>query len=325
MSISKMRLCLSCSAIATSLVMAAAVLMKSEMSDPPKQTAQESQNSVVNVSDKTYDIIPMPERFTSYLEIQDTMKSWSSAAPEIAEYASYGKTSLGTCVSYLRLGTKDKPKILVHSGIAADEEYSIIQNMKLAERILKKYGKETEATWLIKNRDIYFVPVVSPDTFIRTAIVEGKNPESSFPCRSKLNPDMPSTVKLLIDFVQNNKFSASLNFHTYGEHFSLPSNAHEKDAIAMSRVAQKMADLSGYKIQKVSGGGNPTDLDWLYSNGCFSIDVMWGAKDRKFVAYSEIDSAMDRMYDSLALFMREGPESSISPVPLPSVHFYQTD
>jgi len=320
---SRTRQCLIAFAVTTSLAMVAVAVLKTDVVD--ENPAEEIKTVALTTQDpdKSFQIQAMPDRFTSYEAMRETMKSWASSAPEISEFSAYGRTSLGTCVNYLRVGTKDKPKVLIQSGISGDEEFGILANLKLAERILSSFGKDEAVTWLVRNRDIYFVPVVSPDNFLQSNLVEGKDPESSFPCLSRLNPKSPSTVKLLMDFVQRQKFSASLNFHTYGEHFSLPTNAHEKDMMAMGKIAQRMADLSGYRLQRKQGAGNPSDLDWLYSNGCFSVDVMWGSNDRKYVAYSEVESSMDRLYDSLALFMREAPEASISPVPLPSVHFYQ--
>ena len=320
---SRTRQCLIAFAATTSLAMVAVAVLKTDVVDEKPAKEIKTVALATQDSDRSFQIQAMPDRFTSYEAMRETMKSWASSAPEISEFAAYGRTSLGTCVNYLRVGTRDKPKVLIQSGISSDEEFGILANLKLAERILSNFGKDEAVTWLVRNRDIYFVPVVSPDNFLQSNLVEGKDPESSFPCLSKLNPKSPSTVKLLMDFVQKQKFSASLNFHTYGEHFSLPTNAHEKDTMAMGKIAQRMADLSGYRLQRKQGAGNPSDLDWLYSSGCFSVDVMLGSNDRKYVAYSEVESSMDRLYDSLALFIREAPESSISPVPLPSVHFYQ--
>lgn len=265
------------------------------------------------------------ERFPSYDSVMQQMRRWASEAPDICEHTSYGKTSQGTGVSYLRIGTREKPKVLVQSGLCGNEEFGVMASMKLAERLLSSYGKDRESTWLVDNRDIYIVPVVSPDSFPVNAAAEGLDPLSSFPCASKLNPSMPSPVRLLVDFVNNTKFSAAMSFHTYGETLSGPTNTHEKDEYAISRILAKMGNLSGYVVKSQRTGGKPDDVDWLYTSGCPSIRVTWGSQAKSFVAYSDVDSSMDRMYDSLALYMREAPEASVSPIPLPAPHFYQGD
>ena len=87
---------------------------------------------------------------------------------------------------------------MIQSGLEGDEEFSVLANMNLIYRLLTSFGNDNEITWLLKNRDIYFVPVASPDTYLLSAHIDGFNPIRSFPSPHKSNIQMIGNHSLLI-------------------------------------------------------------------------------------------------------------------------------
>jgi hypothetical protein len=288
-----------------------------------QETAQSFEKpKIVNV----FEISEPKQFYKNYQEICDQLRKWHYEAGNLTEYATYGKTSHGTECNFLRLGTKDKPKVLIHSGLEGDEEFSVLANMRLIHHFLTSYNKDKEITWLLKNREIYFVPVASPDTFLLSSHIDGFDPVKSFPSPQKPNIQSPAPVKALMDFACEMKFQAVLNFHTFGESFCAPEICNSKDCEKICALIDKMAGSNGYKTNTVQNkAGSGSDVDWFYSNGAVSVKMLWGKTSKQYVAYCEVEPAINRNLSSILTFVKEAPEIAINPRPLRTIYYYQAD
>lgn len=243
--------------------------------------------------------------YESYEGIISQLELWHKQFPESTSFTVYGKSAEGKDCAYLRIGTKDKPKILVHSGVRGFEQPSVLTNMKLLDRLL--HDRDEEIAWLLKNRDIYFIPVVSPDLFIH----ENKKANNVFPTGTKIEPTMTASIKNLVDLANELKFKAVLNLHSEGKNISYPQKTCNKDFATIQNVVQKMSDLSGYDIAKPVELMN-SDVNWFYSTGACSINMNT----------SEVN--LRKTYDAFVAFMKEAAESDMNPQPIRPI-FYQAD
>lgn len=276
--------------------------------------------------DLSFSISPVLESYKTYNDIVDQMNKWQKEAPSMTEMIKYGKTANGTECNYLRIGTKEKPKVLVHSGLYGDEEFAILASMNIMEKILSKYGKDDEVTWLLDNRDIYFVPVCSPDSYLKSDKIEGYNPHTSFPYPKRPNNPSPSPVKLLMTMMNNLKFKAVLNMHTPGESIYAPEICKKDDGDKINALVSKMVGLNGYKTERLENAhGSGSDVDWFYSCGATSVQMMWGKKSRQYIEYSEVSRSVERSFNSIILFMKEGTELELNPTPLRTIYFYEAE
>ena len=277
---------------------------------PEKTYAKSEQQRAVAIEDARPS--EMPGRFDSYEQVTNQLKTWSRELPKKCDFGSYGRTSKGHLVNYIRIGNKAKPRILVQAGLGGQEEAATLASMSLAHRLL---CGDSANSWVLNNRNVYIVPVASPDLF------DKQFSPPDFPSMKDLNPVMPSCAKLFMEFANGQKFSACMSFHSSGDSLVMPSTMHEKDAMVAKSVLRRVSDLSGYAISDKKSG----DVDWLYSSGAMSVGVNWGHKEKRFVAYDEVEADMDRVYDGLLAYMKDAPEAGISPIPLPMPHFYQGD
>ena len=275
---------------------------------------------------KTSEISPVKQEYESYQSVCDQLKKWSLEIPEITEMVTYGKTVNGTDCNYLRIGTKDKPKVLVQSGLYGDEEYAILSTMNLIERMLSDYGKDEDINWIIENRDIYFIPVLSPDTFLKSEKIEGYNPHISFPYPKRPNNASPSPIKLVMGLMNQLKFKAVLCNHTFGENIYPPEICNKQDGDKICMLIDKMIGLNGYNTERIeNANGSGTDVDWFYSAGSCSIKMMWGKKSRQYIDYGEISPSLERNFKSILLFMKEATEIELHPMPLRTIYYYEAD
>lgn len=300
------------SATAVGCLLPVLYFAKRETSSSPVQEWPKVATGSVEVA-----VSPPPAKYDSYSEVSDQLRLWARETPDRCEFGSYGRTKGGTQVNYIRIGNREKPKVLIQASLCGAEETAVLASMSLAHRLLSCKPTDPECSWVLNNRNVYVVPVASPDFFLKQI---SPSTYQSFPSIKNLNPDMPSCTRLLIDFANNQKFSAAISLHGKGEELLLPASMHEKDAIVARAVARKVSNLTGLPDSKTAP--EATDVDWLYASGAMSIGVNYGAKE---VAYGANESRVDRLYDGMIAFLREGPEAGISPIPLPMPLFYQGD
>jgi len=278
-----------------------------------------SQTTFASVVEREAKLNVPPSTYESYAEVALQLKIWAREAGDKCEIDTYGRTTKGDIISYMRLGNKDKPKILIQAGLCGSEESAVLASMSLLHRLLT-CSSDPECSWVLNNRNVYVIPVASPDSFL--ASQQANDPVRSFPSIKNLNPDMPCCTRLLMDFANSQKFTACLSFHGDGDTLTLPSSMHEKDALATMALARKVSNLTGLLVSERKTAPAASDVDWLYSSGAVSIGMNWGGRE---VSYQNVQSRMDRAYDGLLVFMREAPDAGVSPIPLPMPLFYQGD
>ena len=258
-----------------------------------------------------------PKHFKNYDEVLAHLQRWHQELPIITELSSYGKTSQGTLCNYLRVGTTGKPKVLLQAGLEGDEEFAVLANMKFIEKFLGKIGNDTEVDWLVNNRDIYFIPVVSPDTFLLSHDIEGIETIKSFPYPAKPNNQSPSPVKLIMDLAVEMKFKAVLSSHTFGEKFVQPQTCNGTDGDKIEHLMIKLSGMNGYateRVDKPEGSGN--DVDWFYGSGACSMGMLWGKASKQFVSFCDLEPTVDRSFTAIVTFIKEAAEIEMNPKPL---------
>jgi hypothetical protein len=278
----------------------------------------ESKTHVKKNSNKN-EIVQDSVDYNTYQKIIDQLNKWHLEYKDITEISTYGKTSKGTECVYFRIGTKDKPKILIQSGIEGNEEFSILANILLIQKILSKYNQNEEIEWLVKNRDIYFIPVVSPDSYLKK---ENKR-MNIFPVGTKYESSMPSSVRVLVDLTNNLKFKSVLSLHPYGESFTYPKNACVKDSGNICKVIEKMSSTNGFQIKKPINQIND-DVNWFYSINACSVGVFIGQESKDYIVYSDIEPSVNQSFNSFILFIKESVEIDLNPQPLRPV-YHQAD
>lgn len=261
--------------------------------------------------------------FLTYNKTIQQMQQWEKEAPDFVEVETYGKTEKGTPLYYLRLNHKDsqvKPKVLIMSSIHGNEPLASSVCLRYVGNILTSYGKDDEITKLVDSRDIYFVPVVSPDSFPKDdsgrgmqRYVEGVDPNRDFPTKQKPNKQSIPTVKAIQDLFAQKGFDAAISGHTYGRLFlkpwgdSVEVTAHDE---AYKSILGDMSQLSGYRIKPCSAiYGKPiigTEVDWFYRHGAFAIVIEYGTHQRVPLP-SEIDYEFGLTYKAVLKFIDKAP------------------
>jgi hypothetical protein len=256
----------------------------------------------------------------TYDEILSTIKEWESAAPELAEVSSYGKTSDGLKQYYLKIGNKLAPSdktVLVTACIHGNEPLSTSTVMAYAGKLLSAYGEDEAITELVNSRTIYFVPVVSPDSYPDSRRVEGKDPNRDFPTLKNPEKISVSPVENLKNLFLKIKPDSVLAGHTFGRVYLIPWGDSKKDnpnVAEYERISSQMCALSNYDLKKASELYNRpiygTEIDWYHRNGAFAMVAEFGTHQRK-PTLLETTREFERTFKAFLLFVKESTEVKI--------------
>jgi hypothetical protein len=259
---------------------------------------------------------PLPH-YLNYQQIVSQLQQWNAEASDLTEVNTYGKSNKGNDLYYIQITNKLKsqPKavVLIHASIHGNEPLSTSCIMGYTGNLLAEYGKNQEITQLIDSRQIYFVPVVSPDSYPNSRFVDNVDPNRDYPTETQPNHQSTTSVKAIQDFFLKIKPKAVISGHTYGRMYLYPYGykyercPNEKD---YQRILQQMCQLSHYSMkracelysQPISGG----ELDWYYKHGAFTIVCEFGTHQR-IPSPQEIKSEYDMTWKGFLYFLKEAP------------------
>ncbi|MEX1001023.1 MAG: M14 family zinc carboxypeptidase [Crocinitomicaceae bacterium] len=239
--------------------------------------------------------------FYTYQEFLDELDSMRSKFPNLIS----GRDSIDSYLTYegnpiFWLRISDNPdtdeaeeEILYTSIHHAREPASLSQLILYMWYLLENYGSDDEITYLVDNNEMYFVPMINPDGYIRN---ETTNPSGGGMHRKNRNPVSGGTTNYGVDlnrnygyhwdesgtsndpnndtwpgtaafsevetqamrwFVENHNFKFALNAHTYGNLLLYPVGwAHSEiapHADYFEAYTEEMVKLNGYNNMKSSG------------------------------------------------------------------------
>lgn len=283
--------------------------------------------------------VKMPP-YLDYEKTVEQLKQWNKEAPRLTKIGTYGKSSRGRDLWYIRITGEqtyyEKPVVLITACIHGNEPLSASTVMCYIGTMLDAYGEDSQVTSLIDSRDIYFVPVVSPDSYPRSRHVDGVDPNRDFPSLRNPNKRSVPPVQALRDFFLRVKPKAVISGHTWGRVYLIPhgdtmTNCPNYDDY--KPIMDKMKELSRYRwiracdmymdggglnnppirVWGLEGSGRPiygTEVDWYYRNGAAAIVMEFGTHQR-VPSVSDIQVEFGRTYKAVLHFVEKAPLMSV--------------
>jgi len=210
--------------------------------------------------------------FYTYDEVVQKLDEMKLLYPKlITAKNEIGKSVEGRSVYWVKISDNpdvdaNEPKVLYTALIHAREPESMMQMLYFMFYLLENYGTDAEATYLVNNRELYFIPVINPDGYVynqttdstgggmwrrnrrNDGTTDGIDLNRNFgPYAywnapnggSSLNPtddtyrgtapfSEPETQNIA-NFLALRKIKNALNYHSYGNDLIYPYGALEKE------------------------------------------------------------------------------------------------
>lgn len=280
-----------------------------ELCDPPP-TVSVPQN---------FDLGSMGGYFT-WQEMLDILDAMQAAFPDlITEKESIGESFEGRPIHFVRMSNnptvdQNKPEVFYNALHHSREPASLSQLILYMWYLLENYGSDAEATYLLDNMELYFVPCINPDGYVynETIAPDGggmwrknrrPNGDGSFGVDLNRNygqgwgfddsgssPDGESEVyrgtapfsepetQVIRDFCESREFRLTLNYHTYGNLLIYPwgyqPSFYTPDSATFVNYGKLLTRDNGYTY-----GTADQTVNYVVNGG--SDDWMYGEQSTK--------------------------------------------
>lgn len=199
--------------------------------------------------------------YRNYAKVESDLKAIAANYKDLAILDTYGVTKQGRNLYVLKLSTggENKPKLMLTAATHGDELITTEVLFSLTNELLTGYVQKNERlTKILEARDIYIIPVVSPDSFeARDRYVQRKDPNRSYPWPENINNQTVDVIEAMMNYTNKMKFTGSLDLHAYGQLVMYPWGYTKKapnagDAVGFKDLVQIMARDNQYKAGQIS-------------------------------------------------------------------------
>ena len=252
-------------------------------------------------------------QYRKFADVESDLKKIAETYPQMATLQTYGVSKQGRNLYVLKLSTggENKPRLMVTAATHGDELITTEVLFSLTQELLTGFNKDSRLTKILNARDIYIIPVVSPDSFeARERYVQGKDPNRSYPWPDK--PENPSVdvIQAMMDFTNKMKFTGSLDLHAYGRLVMYPWGYTRKappvnDVTGFKDIVQTMAKDNQYEAGQISttiyvAAGSSADY-FYWKTGTRAIAAELGRD--KVPAYSKIPAIVNESREMVWSFL----------------------
>jgi len=252
--------------------------------------------------------------YLNYRDMIGQLNKWKTEAPDFVDVGTYGQSSRGADLYFIRvtnkLSTQPKKKVLITACIHGNEPLASSVVLGYIGTMLASYNN-SQIKQLLDTRDIYFVPIFSPDSFPHSRFVDGVDPNRNFPGPRDPNKQSVAPVVAIQRFFLQHNFNAVISGHTSGRVFLTPygdRNELSPDDNVYKSITRQMAFMSGYQVERACEMyGHPiygSEVDWYYRHGAISLVMEFGTNQR-IPSMNDTQHEMNLTYKAFLYFLEE--------------------
>nr|BDT27644.1 M14 family metallopeptidase [Bacteriovorax sp. HI3] len=252
-------------------------------------------------------------QYRKYADVEADLKALVASYGTLATLETYGVSKGGRNLYALKISTggENKPKVMVTAATHGDELITTEVLFSLTNELLSGYGKDQRLSKILNGRDIYIVPVVSPDSFeARERYVQRKDPNRSYPWPDKPNNPTVDVIQAMMDYTNKMKFTGSLDLHAYGKLVMYPWAYTRKapaasDVVIFKDLVESMAKENQYEAGQISTTiyvAEGSSADYFYwKSGTRALAAELGRE--KIPSYSKIPSIVNESREMVWTFL----------------------
>ena len=227
-------------------------------------------------------------RYRSMEQVVAYLQELQQKYPQIAKLDTYGQSKNGKPLYVLKISDhvavdEDEKELLMTAATHGDEIITVEVLLGLVQKLVEGYQGDARIRQMIEQRELYFIPVVNPEGFLRRdRYSEGVDPNRSYPLVTGGQASKTTVIENLIRFFHSRNISGSIDFHAYGELVMFPwgystrQTTHDGEFAAL---AGQMAQGNGYQSGQISRilytapGSSADYYYWKKNTQAFGIEV----------------------------------------------------
>lgn len=277
-----------------------------QQTDPPIETD-------IKIEVKPNISTGIPTEELSFEQVNATLDKWHVEAPDITEIGIVGVDHKNQPIKYIRIGKKTGPKVLITAAIHGNEKLCVMTTMGIFNNILKNYMVDENVTKILQTRDVYYIPIVCPEGFIKNSRhVMGIDPNRNFNDPNLKDKNSIPEIRALKSFYDIHQFKAVMSCHNFGRVYFYPWGYTNKKTPFDSQyktLLEKMKQASRYNYVQLHKQSAPPyygyEVDYFFYKGSFSIVNEIGMNFR--AEKTEIVREVEDNYPSFLIFIEEAP------------------
>jgi len=227
--------------------------------------------------------------YHNFQSVQDDLRKILDKHPKIASIEQYGASLEKRPLLALKLTSTEsslhKPSILMTASTHGDELITVEVLFGLIEQLLSGYLQDGRMTKLLDSYELYFIPVVNPDGYVREErYANGVDPNRDYPWPQDPNHKSNPCVEALMKFYETHKIKASIDFHAYGQMIMYPwaytySGLPSFEENVFNSITSHMASFNGYthgqisKVIYIAKGSSADYFHWKHQSWSLGIEV----------------------------------------------------
>lgn len=239
-------------------------------------------------------LISLPEgapELYNYAKVQQRLQELSSSHPEIAEVIQYGTSTAGRNLSALRVTapgkSDDRESVMITGATHGNEILTVDVVMALADEVVAGYGTSARFKTMLESKIIYFVPIVSPDSYVvNSREVDGVDPNRQYPWPDNPNRNPTRVIDAIMGFSASLGLAGSIDFHSTASMIMYPwawTRDYPADRAKYESVTTAMAATNRYqagqisRILYVAQGSSADYYYWKYGSISLGIELSQGS------------------------------------------------
>ena len=228
--------------------------------------------------------------YRNFKQVEEQMRAWAAQYPEITKFDTYGQSKEGQPLFVLKISdnanqSEGEPGIMITAATHGDELITVEVVLGLMKKLLEGYQSDERLKKMVDTKELFFIPVVSPDGFTRQARhANGIDPNRDYPHPGNENKRSNPAIKAIMDFFGNHNIVASMDYHASGGMIMTPW-AYTRKKIEGPKgemyrsVGRRMAQAAGYRFGSVpellytAPGSSADYYFWKKQSLSFGIEV----------------------------------------------------
>lgn len=248
-------------------------------------------------------------KYRTFADVERDLNTIAATYKGLVSLENYGTTKGGRKLYALKVSSNKtigpKTQVMLTAATHGDEIITVEVLFSLINELLAGYGKDPRLTKIIDGRDIYFIPVVSPDSFeARERYVQGQDPNRSYPWPENPANKTVDCIQAIMNYFTAHKFVGTLDFHASGRLVMFPwgyteQSPDSKDEVVLNDLVHSMARDNLYTAGQIS--------TTIYVAKGSSADYYYWKKNTQAIAV-ELTNSKVPPYSSIGKVVNEARE-----------------